>query len=242
VCDHDRCSLLAFPTGKPTKFGAEIRPFRVARSVGTFDEDRPEPLVAFAGPPTLALPGTLIVPWADLGPGAEMLGGGKPRHLDANFCDEILSRTLTDTRDCIQERDDLRERATQHLNLGFTLRNTLFKELNMGQDVREQLGMVGPEAPLQSGVEVLPLLPQAPLREFRSFLGAHHARQQGPQDGAPRHAHDIGGHTGQLDIRLFQHLLEAIHFRTMGINQLTTVAREIAEVANLDGRDEAAPE
>ena len=85
MCDHDRCPFLDFPTGKAPKFGAEIRPFRVAHGVGTFDEDCSEPLVAFASPPTLALAGTLIVPWADLGPGAEMLGGGKPRHLDANF-------------------------------------------------------------------------------------------------------------------------------------------------------------
>jgi hypothetical protein len=54
VCDHDGGTFLAFPTGKATKFGAEIRPFRVACCMGTFDEDCPEPLVAFAGPPTLA--------------------------------------------------------------------------------------------------------------------------------------------------------------------------------------------
>ena len=85
VCDHDRRPFLAFSTGKATKFGAAIRPFGVACGVGTFDEDRPEPLVAFAGPPTLALAGTLIVPGADLGPGAEMLGRGKPRHIDTKF-------------------------------------------------------------------------------------------------------------------------------------------------------------
>jgi len=111
VCDHDGCAFLAFPTGKPTKFSAEIRPFRVARGVRTFDEDRPQPLVAFAGPPAFALPGTLIVPRADLGPGAEMLGGGKPRHIDPNFRDEILRRPLADARDRVQQRDDLGERA-----------------------------------------------------------------------------------------------------------------------------------
>ena len=62
VCDHDCRTLLAFPTGKPAKFGAEMRPFRMARRMRTCDEDRPEPLVAFAGPTTLALAGTLIVP------------------------------------------------------------------------------------------------------------------------------------------------------------------------------------
>ena len=96
-----------------------------------------------------------------------MLGRGKPRHLDANFRDEILRRPLTDPRDRVQERDDLSERATQRLDLGFTRSNTLFEELNMGQDVGEQLRMVGPEAPLQSGLEVLLLLPQAAFRQFR---------------------------------------------------------------------------
>ena len=60
VRDHDRGPFLAFPTGKPAKFGAEIRPFCVARGVRTFDEDRPEPFVAFASPPTLALASTLM--------------------------------------------------------------------------------------------------------------------------------------------------------------------------------------
>ena len=113
-----------------------------------------------------------------------MLGRGKPRHLDANFRDEVLGRPLTDTGNRVQEWDDLRERTAQRLNLGFTLGNTLFEELNMRQDVRKQLGMVGPEAPLQSGVEVWLLFPEAAFRQLRSGLRVHHARQQGAQDGA----------------------------------------------------------
>src|SRR5262249_34912935 len=112
VRDHDCRPFLAFPTGKPTKFGAEIRPFRVTRCMGTFDEGRPEPFVALASPTTLALASTLIVPWADLGPGAQMLGGGKPRHIDPNFCDKILGRPLADARDRVQERNDLSEGTT----------------------------------------------------------------------------------------------------------------------------------
>src|SRR5215831_15662403 len=53
--DHHGGPWRAFPTGKPAKCGAEIRPFRVARRMGTCDEECPEPLVAFAGPPSLAL-------------------------------------------------------------------------------------------------------------------------------------------------------------------------------------------
>src|SRR5438128_2597892 len=49
---------------------------------------------------------------------------GKPRHIDPNFCDEILGCPLTDARDRVQECNDLRERAAQRLNLGFTLGNT----------------------------------------------------------------------------------------------------------------------
>ena len=159
--------MLAFPTGKPTKFGAEIRPFRVARGVRTFDEDRPQPLVALTGPPTLALARTLIVPRADLGPGAEVLGRGKPRHIDADFRDQVLGRPLTDARDRVEERNDLGERTAQRLKLGFTLGDTLFEELNIREDVREQLSMVGPEAPAESCLEVRLLLPEAAFRELR---------------------------------------------------------------------------
>ena len=63
VRDHNCRPFLVFPTGKAAEFGAESGLFGMARCVGTCDEDRPEPLVAFAGVPTLALAGTLIVPW-----------------------------------------------------------------------------------------------------------------------------------------------------------------------------------
>jgi hypothetical protein len=84
VRDHHGCPLLAFPTGKPAKFGPEIGLFGVARRMGTFDEEGPEPLVAFAGPPTLALAGTLIVPRAELGPGYAF------RLSKHNACDHAL--------------------------------------------------------------------------------------------------------------------------------------------------------
>jgi hypothetical protein len=106
-----------------------------------------------------------------------MLRGGQPRHIDPDFRDEILRRPLADPRDGVQECDDLRERAAQGLKLCFTLRNTLFEELKMGQDVREQLGMVRPKASQQSGLEVWLLLPQAAFRQFRSLLGVRYARQ-----------------------------------------------------------------
>src|SRR5262245_38934089 len=96
VGDHDGRRLFPFPTDKPAKCGAEIRPVRVAYRMGTCDEDCPEPLVACASPPTLALARTLVVARAELGPGAERLRGGNPRHLDATFCAEILGCPLTD--------------------------------------------------------------------------------------------------------------------------------------------------
>src|SRR5215831_2672907 len=80
VGDHDCRLLFPFPARKPAKFGPEICLFGVARGMGTFDEECPEPFIALAGPPTFALARTLIVPGADLGPGAEVLRGGKPRH------------------------------------------------------------------------------------------------------------------------------------------------------------------
>jgi hypothetical protein len=112
VRDHDRRPLLAFPAGKPAKFGAEIRPVRVARGVRTFDEDCPEPLIPFAGPPTPALASTLIVPWAYLGPRTEMLRGRKLRHIDPYFRDQVLGGPLTHARDGVQEGDRLGVRAT----------------------------------------------------------------------------------------------------------------------------------
>jgi hypothetical protein len=60
VRNHDCSLLFAFATGKSAKCGPELRRFGVARGVSTFDEDRSEPFVAFAGPPTLTLASTPI--------------------------------------------------------------------------------------------------------------------------------------------------------------------------------------
>src|SRR5215471_6667597 len=121
----------------------------------------PEPLIPFPGPPTLALAGTLIVPWADLGPRAEMLGGGKPRHLDPDFRAEILRRPLTDARDGVQEGDRLGVRATQSLKVGFTCGNTLCQKIDVREDMGEQPGMMRTQTSLESGLQSRLLLPEA---------------------------------------------------------------------------------
>src|SRR5262245_32489899 len=74
VRDHDRSPLLALATGTPSKFGPEICRFGMARCMSTFDEERPELLVAFAGQATLAPARAIVVPMADVRAGAERLG------------------------------------------------------------------------------------------------------------------------------------------------------------------------
>jgi hypothetical protein len=66
-----------------------------------------------------------------------MLCGGKPRNIDPNVRDQILGRSLADTWDRVQERDDLGEWVTSRLNLGFALGKPFFKEFKMGQEVGE---------------------------------------------------------------------------------------------------------
>ena len=108
--------------------------------------------------------------------------------------------------------------------------------------MREQPGMLGTKPPVQRGLEVLLLFPEAAFGEFRSLLGSVHACQQGLHDRAARGAHDIGRHTGQFDIGIFQYLLQTIDFRTVGMDQLAPVPRQVAKIPDLDRRDEAALE
>jgi len=90
-----------------------------------------------------------------------VLGGGKPRHLDPYFRDQVLSGPLTHARDGVQERDRLGVRATQGLKVGFTFGNTLFQKLDVSEDMGEQPGMMWTQTSLESGLQSRLLLPEA---------------------------------------------------------------------------------
>jgi len=57
---------------------------------------------------------------------------------------------------------------------------------------------------------------------------------------ATRDAHNVTGHGAQLDVRVFQHLVHPVHDAGLIANQGRAVPRQIAQLPNGGGRNEAA--
>ena len=55
--------------------------------------------IALAGFPREPFARALMIAWADISPGREMLGRGKLMHLDPDFRQDALRRFFTDPRD-----------------------------------------------------------------------------------------------------------------------------------------------
>lgn len=63
---------------------------------------------------------------------------------------------------------------------------------------------------------------------------------EGGQDGSPAAAEDIARHFGQLDARVFKRLLDPLRMPGDLAHQLLARAREITQLLDRRGRDEAA--
>src|SRR5262249_17844902 len=110
MADRNQGTFLSPAGGNPFILGCEIGVLGFRRDLGNFDEDLPQPTIAFAHLPTQALPPTLVVSWTPPRPRGEMLGAGETAHIGADLCDEDLGCPLPDPGDRIQEDNGLRLR------------------------------------------------------------------------------------------------------------------------------------
>src|SRR5438094_281616 len=129
MADGNQGAFLASSGRQPFVLGGEIGVLGFRRDLGNFDEDLPQPAIAFARLPTQALPSTLVVPWTHPRPRGEMLGAGETAHIGASLRDEALGCPLPDPRDRIQEGNGLLLRRPPLVNFPTDARDRLVQVL-----------------------------------------------------------------------------------------------------------------
>src|SRR5215470_1310327 len=99
MADGNQGTFFASSCRQPFVLSSEIGILGFRGDLGNFDEDLPQPAIAFARLPTQALPPALVIPWTHPRPRGEMFGAGETAHIGANLRDEDLGRPLPHTRD-----------------------------------------------------------------------------------------------------------------------------------------------
>src|SRR5205823_11041646 len=87
--------------------------------------------------PLSRLPPTLLVAWAHPGPGREMLGGRKPRHIIANFRQNSRRSKGGNAGNTHEQGHGLLQRAEVLLDLLLQLLQGLFQKDDMSQNMFE---------------------------------------------------------------------------------------------------------
>ena len=112
----------------------------------------------------------------------------------------------------------------------------------MGEQVRDEHGVVGSETALQRGPERRQLRPQLALGEVRQRLGIRLALAERPQHRLTGGAERTARHRGQLDVGVLEHLLQAVGLAAPLPGQRLAIARQIAQLADRLRRHEARPQ
>src|SRR5258708_8791115 len=96
--------VLAAPTSHVVVEGRQIIVFGMGNGPRDFKQDGSQVRIPFGGLATEPLAPTLLVPWADPGPGGEMFVGSKARHVRANLSDHTGCGGLSHAHDALHQR------------------------------------------------------------------------------------------------------------------------------------------
>lgn len=111
--------------------------------------------------------------------------------------------------------------------------------LQVGELLAQQKDVVGLQPPDDRLGERVPLGPQLPPRQLGQRPGVGFAVEQALQDLARREPAHIGDHCGELDVGVLQHRLQPIGQPCPLVDEVDTIAREVAQVTLSGRRDEA---
>src|SRR5215467_5036075 len=118
-----------------------------AGAEGGLDQRAAQPAVAFARPARSVLAGTLVVAGAQACPTGEMPRRGEHAHVDAELGDEDLRGALVHAWDRIEAGQVVREGDDHGVDLGAHRLDRLVEVVEVGKDLRDQKGVMPPEAP-----------------------------------------------------------------------------------------------
>jgi len=96
------------------------------------------------------------------------------------------------------------------------------------QRLRDHERVMGAKAALQRLAQRWQLGPQSPLGKLGERLGVADPGHQRLQHRPARDPQDVGGHAGQLDPGVLQHLLQPLHLTGALVDDRLAVAGEVA--------------
>jgi len=147
--------------------------------------------------------------------------------------DEHFARAPGDTRDGLQERHGLLLGSQSRREFGVQTRNGGIQVLQMSKLLVQQEDMVRLHPTHDRLGEGLPFGPQPPARELGQRLCVRLALEQPQQDLACRKPAHIGDDGSELDDGVLEHGLQSVGEPCSFVNQVETVAREVAQIAQM---------
>ena len=112
----------------------------------------------------------------------------------------------------------------------------------MVQEFSQHKAVVFRNLTLQGRAQFGDLGPQLPPGQIRHLFGVGLAADQGPEHVPSGGPQDVGGHRSQLDVGVFQNLLDAVGRPVLLGHQLGAVPSQVTQLPLGALRDEAASE
>src|SRR6266849_7768068 len=240
---HRENRLLGAPTAlQPEELGVKIAVLLASGGPRPLHERGLQPRRPRARPRGAPLAGAFIQSRAQPTPGEEMAGAGKLRHVVADLGHDDGSRRVTQARHRHQEvdggakgREGLPDTRLQVGDGG--LQRSDLREMELDHE-----SMMRRDPALQRGDELRPRRLEPSVREIgqplRLGLPCDERGQNRPAADAKDIAHDLR----QLEIRVFERLLDALRVPDDLAHQLLPRSGEIAQFLDRRRRDEATPD
>lgn len=219
---------------------SEVGVLLLGSSPRGLDESGLEPRVALSELRGSALAGALVVPGAEAGPGDEMTGGGKARHIETDLGDDSPGHGIADAGNRGQERDLDSKGLEKFSDSLLDEAHGCFDGVDLGEVELEQEAVVVTDLAGQGLDELL----LGRLEAARATQGGQGWRIRRPghdaaQDGPAAHAQDVREDARELDVRVFQGLLDPLRVTRRFTDELSAGPGQIPHLLYRDGRDEA---
>jgi transposase len=199
-----------------------------------------EPLAAAAQPGAAALAGALVVARTQAGPGQQVARRGKAAHVDADLGDQRVGGDGTDARNLRQSLGGFMKGLERFANTLVHLLDLCFEHLDRAQVGAEQEPVMLLHAPCEPTDQHRALGLQALLGQIREPLGVGLSLGERSQDGAPADTEKVGDQARDLEVGVFEHLLDAQRVLGHLAHELLARARQVAHLLNGLRRNEAA--
>ena len=203
-------------------------------------KSRTKPAIAFGGLATLAFAGALVVARADAGPRGQVLCRRKDVHVGPDLRYHVLGGPLVKPRQGRHLGYGWSERAAYLLNATTELLDTTLQVFKVVQEFSQHKAVVFRNLTLQGRTQFGDLGPQLPSGQICHLFSVGLAADQGPKHVPSGYPQNVRGYRSQLDVGVFQNLLDAVGRPVFLGHQLRTMPSEVTQLPLRTLRDKAA--